>query len=132
MSAQSRATRKWPVGRIELEVMLSRSPFWTLVLNFALQIVCAPTFGVARIAPTARSADRPLHLVLRFARRLRVLLHFTFAPLVVACATLCAAFGVVEDKDADIPTHCVASPKHNSFPPGFIQFFASFAAVPLS
>lgn len=125
MSAQSRATRKWPVGRIELEAMLSRSPLWTMVLNFALLLVCAPTFGIARIAPAARSADRPLHLVLRFARRLQVLLHFTFAPLM-------AAFGAVEDKEAEIPTHCVASPKHNSFPPGFVQYFASFAAVPLS
>ena len=125
MSAQSRATRKWPVGRIEFEAMMSRSPFWTMVLNFVVLLVCAPTHGIARIAPTARSADLPLHLVLRFARRLRVLLHFTFAPLM-------AAFGVGVDENAEIPTHRVASLTHNSFPPGFAQFFADFAAVPHS
>jgi hypothetical protein len=122
MSAQSRATRKWPVGRIELEAMMSRSPFWTLVLNFVFLLFCAPTRGVARIAPTARSADRPLHLVLRFARRLQIYFHSSFAPLA-------AAFRMAEDTEAEIPTHCVASPSHNSFPPGFVHFFADFAAA---
>jgi hypothetical protein len=130
MSAQSRATRKWPVGRIKLEAALSfkevmnRCPFWTLVLNLAFLFVCAPTRGIARIVTTARSANRPLHLVLRLARRLRAFLHFTFAPLM-------AAFEVLEDTGAVPPTPRVARPKHNSFPPGFAQFFASFAAVPV-
>ena len=142
MSAQSRATRKWPVGRIELEAALSfkeramsRSPFWTLVLTLVFEFVCAVAFGVARIVPAlahlvARSVHRPLHLVLRYARRFRIFLHLTFAPLVVAFAHLIAAFGVGEDTEAEIPTHRVALPTHNSFPPGFAQFFASFAAAP--
>jgi hypothetical protein len=128
MSAQSRADRKWPVGRIELEGARNRVVLNNPVLYFAL-LLCVPALRLARIVLVfahlvAQTVHRPLLLVLRSARRLPLLLHCNFAPFT-------AAFGMFEELDAAFPTHGRAFYTHNSFPPGNEQFFASFAAVPV-
>jgi hypothetical protein len=135
MSAQSRANRRWPVGRIELEGMTSQNPVRNSVLSFALLLVCAAALRIARIVLAnvlygMRPGNHPLQLVLRYARRLRLFFHFTFARLAVAFVPLVAALEMAEKLNAVLPTQCVAPPTHNSFPPGFAQFFATFAAVP--
>jgi hypothetical protein len=128
MSAQSRANRRWPVGRIELEGASSRNPVRNSVLSIAFLLVCAAALRIARIVLAnllygTRLGIHPLQLVLRYARRLRLFFHFTFAPLVIAFSPLVAAFEMAEERNAVLPTR-------NSFPPGLAQFFATFAAVP--